>query len=155
MKSQPDTEDARLILQLYELRREPRMREARDFVIGEMSAESFQDFTARYPFGTDKNAYFRMVTSYWEMAASFVNRGLLNTELFFETSAEFMAVWEKAKKVVPQMRELFKNPLMGKNLEELAQRYEEYMNERAPEYLPAWREMLKTIQQQRAAQTAK
>ncbi len=154
MKSQPDTEDAKLILQLYELRREPRMRQARDFLFAEFSASNFQELVAKYPFGSDQNAYFRMVTSYWDMVAAFVNRGLLNPDLLFETTGEFFSVWEKVKPITHEIREAFKNPLFAKNLEELANRYEEHWNKQAPEYIATWRERLKTMVQQRAAQAS-
>lgn len=150
IKSQPDTEDANLILKLYEIRRETRMRQARDFMLGEFAAESFDELVNKYPFGSEKNAFFRMVVSYWDMVASFVNRGLLNADLLFDTTGEFMLAWEKSKKLVPDMRDRFKNPLFMKNLEELNKRYEEHMNVQAPQYLTAWREMMRTIAQQRA-----
>lgn len=155
MKSLPDTEDAKLILQLYELRREPRMRQARDFVSGEFSASGWQELVTKYPFGTDQNAYFRMVCTYWEMVGAFVNRGLINAELFFETTGEFIGVWEKVKLLIPEMRDAFKNPVFMKNFEELAKRYEEYLNQYAPEYLATWREMLKKLAQQRVAQAGR
>ena len=71
-------EEASLILKLYDLRREPVMREARASMVT-FSPKSFDDVLALVnAFGTKEQAYFRQVAGYWEMAASLVNRGALN-----------------------------------------------------------------------------
>src|SRR6478672_3637310 len=77
--SVPTYEDARLVLKLYELRREEKLRAARDWFGGKFFPQTAEEVTALT--GTD-NVYYRMVTTYWEMAASFVVRGILNTDLF-------------------------------------------------------------------------
>jgi hypothetical protein len=77
-------EDAQLILKLYELRRDPVMREARDFVAFKFFPESAQDikdllFDKRNPV---YGAYWRQVTTYWDMAAALVNHGALTKPCF-------------------------------------------------------------------------
>jgi hypothetical protein len=67
--------------------------------------------------GTQENAYLRMVTSYWDMAASFVTSGVLNEEMFLQTNGELLFVWEKVRELVPQIRTTMKNPNYLKNLE--------------------------------------
>ena len=135
----PDHHDAEILLRLYDLRREEKLRAARDWFFGEFQAESPEDLSKCYPFGTQQNAYFRMVVSYWDMAASLLNHGLINDELFFENAGELWAIWEKVKRIAPQMRELWKNPTAYKNIEQAAQKYEEWMTQRAPEALAAGR----------------
>ena len=90
-------QDAELVLKLYEMRREDRMRAARAWFVANFKVKSLAEAMEKFPPGSDSNAYFRMVTSYWEMAASFVIRGVLHEELFFENSAEMLLVWERAK----------------------------------------------------------
>lgn len=114
------TEDANLILRLYELRREEVMRKARNFVLMEFNPQSVDEIMAIF---TDmehpeRNAYFRQVLSYWDMAASLVNHGALNQDLFFDTNGECIVVWAKIDDFVPQLRETF-GPQFMANLEKL------------------------------------
>src|SRR5262245_5044297 len=101
---QPTYEDAELVLKLYDLRREERLRNARAWFVGNFSARSLAEAMEKYPPGSDPNAYMRMVASYWDMAASFVVRGILHEELFFESSAEMLLVWEKMKDFIADTR---------------------------------------------------
>ena len=68
-------DDARLILSLYETRREERLRKARAWFAGSFKPRSLEDFSALCPPGSDENASYRMVTTYWEMVASFITSG--------------------------------------------------------------------------------
>ena len=108
----PDNYDAELLLRLYDLRREAKLRQGREWFIREFQAKSFDDYLAQAPPGSEKNALFRMTVSYWEMAASLVNHGLINEDLFFENTGEFWIVWEKVKNVAPTLREKNKNPMV-------------------------------------------
>lgn len=138
-QQKPDHHDAEILLRLYDLRREAKLRTARDWFVREFHAESPEDAMKRYPMDSEENAYYRMVGSYWEMAASLLNEGLINEDLFFENTGEFWLVWEKIKHLVPQARALWKNPAAYKNLEQAAKRYEEWMSKRAPEAIGAMR----------------
>ena len=142
MREHPDHHDAELLLRLYELRREDRLREAREWFMREMKMESAQDFATRVPRGSREHASYRMVTTYWEMAASIVNRGLINEELFFENTGELWIVWQKVKHLAPATRENLKNPHYLSNLESLADRFEKWMNKRAPEALDGLRQVV-------------
>ena len=77
MKDQPTYDDAHLILRLYDLRREEKLRAARKWFASMPALASRDEFLKTCPAGTEENAYFRMVTTYWEMAASFVANGVL------------------------------------------------------------------------------
>jgi hypothetical protein len=131
--SQATYQDADLLLKLYDMRREDRMRAARAWFIGNFSAGSMAELMEKYPPGTDHNSYFRMVASYWDMAASFVVRGILHEDLFFESSGEMLIVWEKTKDLTVDMRRVRKNPLLFRNLEKAATRQIEWLNKQAPE----------------------
>jgi hypothetical protein len=134
MKPQPTYDDANLILKLYELRREERLRAARKWLAGLATPATVDELLQSYPPGSDENAYFRMVITYWEMAASFVASGILNRELFFRSNnQELLYVWEKVKALVPQYRERSKNPMMYSNLEKVAGWFIEFLDENAPE----------------------
>jgi broad specificity phosphatase PhoE len=143
VRESPDNYDAELLLRLYELRREEKLRRAREWMMGKFQADSAEDLFKRYPPGSEENAFFRMDLSYWDMAASLVNHGLLKEDLFFENTMEPWATWEKVKHLVPGLREARKNPLAWNNLETLAHKYEQWMAVRAPEALDAFRKRLK------------
>ena len=142
MREQTDHHDAELLLRLYDLRREERLREAREWFMREMKMESAQDFSTRVPRGSREHTFYLMVTSYWEMAASLVSRGLISEDLFFENTGELWIVWQKVKHLAPSMRETLKNPHTWQNLETVADRFEKWMNKRAPEAIDALREIV-------------
>jgi hypothetical protein len=132
METKPTHEQAQLHLQVYDLRREPRLRQARDWFQQNYYAETIEDAMRIAPMGTETGTYVGMVIGYWEQACALLNYGLLYEDLFFETSGEFFGVWELLKPVVPQFREQFKDPTMLVNLEKAAQSYEAWKERRAP-----------------------
>ena len=142
MKEHPDNFDAELLLELYDLRREAKLRQGREWFIREFHAKSFDEYLAQAPMGSEHSALFRMTISYWDMAASLVNHGLIKEDLFFENTGEFWIIWDKVRNLAPTLREKNKNPLAWKNLETLAGKYEEWMAKRAPEALEALRQRL-------------
>ena len=101
MPKKVTTADAQLILQLYDLRREPEMRKARNWWITSFWPESADDFMKiAGAMGSQENNWLRQVGGYWSMAASFVLHGALNEELFIQpaVSGEMFFVFAKAKK---------------------------------------------------------
>ena len=139
MRDHPDQNDAELLLKLYDLRREAKLRQARDWFMQEFQASSNEDMEKRFHEYPEESRYFRMVLSYWDMAASIVNHGLINEEFFFENTGEFWVVWTKVKPVVAQFREVWKYPLVWKNLETLAEKFEKWRTAKAPGSLDAMR----------------
>ena len=146
MKDKPTHEQAQLQLQVYDLRREARLRQARDWFQKNYIVETFDDAMRIAAPGTEGGTYVGMVIGYWEQACALLNYGLLHEDLFFETSGEFFGVWEALKPVVPQFREAYANKNLLANFERAAQRYEAWSENRAPGHIAAMR---KFIQQQR------
>jgi hypothetical protein len=128
----PTHEDANLILRLYDLRREPRMRQARDWFFRYFRVKTMEEFLALCPPGSDANASYRMLTTYWEMAASFVVHGTLDRELFFENDQELLVLWERVRELLPRLREAYKNPMSLKNVEQVAGWFIDWWEARAP-----------------------
>jgi len=113
--------DAQLILQLYDLRRESEMRKARKFVF-DFWPETAQDIINIFMnFGSQENAWIRQVGGYWEMAASLVNHGTLNPDLFFENNGEMFFVYAKFHPFVKELREHFQEPMIFAAVEKLVQ----------------------------------
>jgi hypothetical protein len=147
-------EQASLMLELFDLRREAKLREARDWFIANFQATSPEEMMQKYPFGTKENVYFRMVVSYWDMCAGIVNRGLIDDELYFESNGEAWGVWERVKPVVPGMRAMFANPQFLRPLEDLCGRLEAWREKMAPGSIAKMRQMQQMMQQQRAKASA-
>jgi hypothetical protein len=147
MAGSPSYEQAQLHLQVYDLRREARLRQARDWFAQNYIVETIDDAMRIAAPGTETGTFAGMVIGYWEQACALLNYGLLHEDLFFETSGEFFGVWELLKPVVPQFRERFANKNLLANLEKAAERYETWSERRSPGHVAAMRGF---IQQQRA-----
>ena len=113
----PTYEDATLVLRLYELRREDRLREAREWYRAKFFPQSYEDARAVALSAGIENAHWRMVTGYWDMAASFVAQGVLHPELFFDSGGEALFVWAKVEAYVPQLRQELQTPRLLANVE--------------------------------------
>ena len=116
-KGKPTAAQAQLHLQIYDLRREARMRQAREWYIQNYFPTSFEEAGRLTPPGSQENAFTRMVISYWDQNCFLLNYGLLHEELFFQTSGEFFQVWDRVKPLMPVLRQQFRNPHMFSNLE--------------------------------------
>lgn len=84
-------ESAQLNLQLFDLRREPVLREARAWFLAEFHPETFEDAVAivRGP----RNSAFRMVLGYWDMAASLVTTGAIDVASFLAAHGEIIGTY--------------------------------------------------------------
>jgi hypothetical protein len=147
MASKPTHEQAQLHLQVYDLRREARLRQARDWFQQSYNADTMEEAMRIAAPGTEHGSFLGMVIGYWEQACTLLNYGLLHEDLFFETSGEFFGVWEKLKTVVPQFREAYHDPNMLGNLEKAARRFEAWAEKRSPGHIEAMRQYM---QQERA-----
>jgi len=155
MATKPTHEQAQLHLQVYDLRREARLREARDWFFRNYIVDTIEDSMRIAAPGTETGALAMMVLSYWEQACALVNYGLLHEDLFFETSGEFFGVWERVKPVVPAIRELFVNKQFLAHLEQAAQRYESWSESRTPGHVAAMRQMMQQMRGQLATAAGK
>jgi hypothetical protein len=142
MHTNVDHHDAELLLRLFDLRREEKLRRAREWFARNFHVRSAEEFDKACPPGSEENAYARMVMSYWEMAASIVNHGLIEEQFFFENSPELWLTFEKGKAMVAAVRERQKNPHIFENLEKLALRFEKWADERAPGSIEARRKLI-------------
>jgi hypothetical protein len=154
MGTTPTHEQGQLHLQVYDLRREARLRQAREWFFRNYIVETIEDSRRIAPPATENGALVMQVLSYWEQTCALLNYGLLNEDLFFETSGEFFGVWERVKPVIGPIRKQWSNPLFLGHLEKAAARYESWSESRMPGYIAAMRQMMKQVQSQLTA-TAK
>lgn len=151
MSTKPTHEQAQLHLQVYDLRREARLREAREWFFKNYIVETIEDSKRIAGPGTESGARAMMVLTYWDQACALLNYGLLHEDLFFETSGEFFGIWERVKPIVPQARELFVNKQFLAHLEQAAQRYESWSETRTPGHVAGMRKLMKQMQEQVAS----
>jgi hypothetical protein len=114
--------DVMAILKLYELRRDPEMRAARQWYFSVFAPKSTMDIIALFRGGERASANFRMVTSYWDMAASFVLNGAIDEKLFFDANTEHVFVYAKLEPFLAEFRQLIQEPDYLIHLENLVLR---------------------------------
>lgn len=143
-------DQANLLLRLFELRREPRLRQARTWFITNFHAKSLEEMNRTLRPGSEEHTNLRMVTSYWEMAASMVDRGLIDEEFFFENNGEIWIVWDRLREIVPELRAYYKNPSGFAHLEAVCKRFEEWRERIAPGSTAVLRQLLEQATKQAA-----
>ena len=145
MSTKPTFEQAQLHLQVYDQRREPKLRLARDWFFKNCFADTWEEAMRIAAPGTEGGTNFMMVVSYWEQACALLNYELLHDDLFFETSGEFFGVWERIKPTIAAGREQWANKKFLSNMEEAARRYEVWIEKRSPGHLAKMREFMKQM----------
>lgn len=113
-------EEAQLILKLYELRRDETLREARVWYTVEFNPQSAADIIGTMRSGHPESARYRMVTTYWEMAAALVTCGAIDEELFHKTNTEYLAIYAKLEPFIAEVRAAFGLPAYLSELERIA-----------------------------------
>ena len=108
-------ESALLNLRLFELRREPVLREARDWFLREFNPESLDELIALVT--GERNASFRMVVGYWDMAASLVATGAIDASAFLAAHGEVFATFSKIHPFLAELRQTSGEPDFCKNIE--------------------------------------
>jgi len=108
-------ESATLNLQLFELRREPVLREARAWFLADFNPESLAEFVPIV--SGDRNPSFRMVLGYWDMAASLVTTGAIDGHAFRAAHSEIFATFGKIHPFLDELRAASAEPDFCKHLE--------------------------------------
>jgi hypothetical protein len=111
--------DVLALLKLYELRRDDKMRAARSWYFSAFAPKTAMDIIALYRAGEQASAHFRMVTSFWDMASSFVLNGGIDEKMFLDASTEHIFVYAKIQPFLAEIRQIFGEPDYLLNLETL------------------------------------
>lgn len=138
-------ESAQLNLQLFDLRREPVLREARAWFTRDFNPESFDELMAVLQ--SERNASFRMVLGYWDMAASLVTTGAIDPESFRAAHGEIFATFSKIHPFLPQLRAARAQPALFSHLETVVMA--------APEVLTTLERLRNTLRAGAKARAAK
>ena len=108
-------ENAQLNLQLFEMRREPVLREARAWFLDEFNPETFAELVALV--SGERNPSFRMVLGYWDMAASLVTTGAIDADAFRAAHGEIFATFSKISPYLDELRKASREPELCKHME--------------------------------------
>lgn len=131
-------ESATLLIRLYELRREPTMREARAWYTRSFNPTSVDE--VMQALSGPNSAHFRMVTSYWDMASSFVLNQAIDEKMFSDANGEHVVTFCKIEPFIAEYRQKMGNPSYLASLEKLVMRMPE-----AKERLAALRERFRAM----------
>jgi len=101
----PNYDDANFALRLYEIRREPELRKARNLVGDVLDGATNETVDAIRQYGHKRNAHFRQVTSHWEIVSSFVNRGIFHPDVYLDTCGEALYTYSVLKPHIQRIRE--------------------------------------------------
>ena len=104
IKDAPDHHDAELVLRLYDLRREPLMRESRRYVGGEFWPASADELLAILKPDHPHNAAYRQVAGYWEMAYGMARHGIVNPDYLAEFAGEGIYFFAKVQPWLAELR---------------------------------------------------
>jgi hypothetical protein len=115
-----ESESAELILKLYDMRREEKMRDARNWVISFFPQSA--DEVMHTMIDPETSAKYRMVTTYWDMAASFVLRGAIDEAMFLDSAGEAWVVFAKIQPYLDELRKRVSNDNYLRHLETLLMR---------------------------------
>ncbi|PYS67265.1 MAG: hypothetical protein DMF69_23550 [Acidobacteria bacterium] len=117
METKPS--DALAILKLYELRSETVMRQARAWFFSEFQPTSGLEILGLMQSGEKQSAFYRMVSSHWEVAAALVNNGGIDEKMFLESNSEHLFVFAKLQPFIAEIRETIGEPDYLSQLERL------------------------------------
>jgi hypothetical protein len=126
-------DDVNLILRLYDMRREDKMRAARSWFVANFRPKTMAEFNHLCPPGSEQNAMVRQVTSYWDMVGSFIRSGVLNQDLFFQSNREMLLTWMRLQPVIEEIRAAFKDPSYMANLQAVGEAYIDFLSKIGPE----------------------
>jgi hypothetical protein len=149
MTTKPTNEQAKLHLQVFEERRDTRLRQARDWFFQNYFANTAEEAMKIAPMGTEQGTNVMMVLGYWEQTCALLNYGLLHEDLFFETAGEFFGVWERVKPHIEQSRKMWNSKTFLGHLEKTSRRFEAWNEERNPGQLATMRKMMSEMEKQR------
>ena len=117
----PTIQQAELILKLYEIRREPVMRQARGFIGGAFLPQSTDDFIAQVSAGNEQSAFILQVYGYWDMLSAFVLHGALTEPLVYDTCQEMYFQYSKIQPYLNEFRERMNLPEFLRSVEAVAE----------------------------------
>lgn len=122
-KEVPDHHDAELSIQVYDLRREPVLRDSRNAMNREFWPRTYDDLAAVIKPEHPLNAAFRQTSTYWEMVYNMVRHGIVHGEFFMESHGEGLFLFARVAPFLERFRQEY-SPVAFRNAEWVAQHTE-------------------------------
>jgi hypothetical protein len=139
-KAAPDYQDADLLLRVYELRREPVMRESRTAINSKFWPKTYDELLAVTRPDHPLNAAYRQTGTYWEMVYGIARHGIVNPDFWIESNGEGLLLFARVSPYLDRIRADF-SPTSFQNAEwmstscESARRVYRFMGERVKKVL--------------------
>jgi hypothetical protein len=108
-------ESAQLNLKLFEMRRDPVLREARAWFLWEFNTDTLADIVDAL--SGERGASLRMVLGYWDMAASLVTSGAIDADSFRAAHTEIIGTFAKIQPLIEEGRAAWGEPEFLKHME--------------------------------------
>src|SRR5579872_2472628 len=131
-------DDVNLILKLYDMRREERLRAARAWFSASFKVKTLADFNTLCPTGSETNAFARQVMTYWDMVGSFIEAEVLDRELFDKSGRELLFVWLRVQPFLGEWRAAIKDPNFLENLESVGNAFAGHYRKRSQDAFEAF-----------------
>jgi hypothetical protein len=112
---------AELVVKLYELRREPVMRQARGYIGGAFLPASADEMVALVASGKQEGTYILQVFGYWDMVAAFALHGALDPALLYDVCQEMYFQYAKIQPHLADFREKMNLPEWMRNIERVVE----------------------------------
>ena len=148
MQTGPTHEQAQLHLQVYDMRREARLRQARDWFFKNYFVDSVDDAMRIAAPGTENGAFPAMVVSYWGAGLRVTQLRSAPRRPLLRDQWRVLRMWDRVKAIVPQTRERWVYEGYLAQMEKAAQRYETWIETRSPGHIAAMREFMKQMRTQ-------
>jgi len=115
------TQAAQVLLKLYELRTEPTLRRARAWFFFEFHPSSARNVLSAWLGPGHESAPYRMVTTYWEMAAALVQQKAIPPAMFHAANTEHFVMMAKLRPFLAEVRAAAQYPDYLSSLERLVE----------------------------------
>jgi len=123
----PTAKDAEIYLRLLETMNTPEMQKASEWFMEEFSAKDYEEFKSKYRPESEGFRHVGQILASLEIAGTLVSHGLLNENLYFDTSGiEF--IWKKVESIVPGWQKEA-GPALWENAVWLAERQKQWKKE--------------------------
>ena len=120
----PTKRDAEILMQLFAMNDTPQMRESGEWFMKEYSAKDYKEFKAKYPEGSPERMHVNDILSSFEFAGALISHGIINENLYFDTSGiEFL--WPKLADIIPDWQKEV-SPALWENAVWLAERQKQW-----------------------------
>ncbi len=102
----PGFRDAIIAMKLYELRREPELLQSRDLIRTHILGHDWGKVRELLDEEHEEHGHLRQAMTFWDMAASFVNRGVLHPDVYLDSCDEGLLLYAALEEHIQRIRKI-------------------------------------------------